>query len=94
MIDTKNEIIIAVIGLGYVGLPLACLFATKYKVVGYDINQDRIEELQQGIDLTRATLGNWQRNAPTIYTGGVSKKEAGWTQELGDKGQQDLTWLL
>ncbi len=43
---------IAVVGLGYVGLPLARLFATKYNVVGFDINQRRIEELRQGKDLT------------------------------------------
>lgn len=43
---------IAVIGLGYVGLPLARLFATKYPVVGFDINKKRIEELNQGTDLT------------------------------------------
>lgn len=46
------EIKIAVIGLGYVGLPLARLFATKYPVVGFDINQKRIEELNQGLDNT------------------------------------------
>lgn len=43
---------IAVIGLGYVGLPLARLFATQYNVVGFDINQRRIDELRQGKDLT------------------------------------------
>jgi UDP-N-acetyl-D-galactosamine dehydrogenase len=43
---------IAVIGLGYVGLPLARLFATKYPVIGFDINQQRIGELNQGIDTT------------------------------------------
>ncbi len=43
---------IAVIGLGYVGLPLARLFATKYAVVGFDINPSRIKELQAGIDST------------------------------------------
>lgn len=43
---------IAVIGLGYVGLPLARLFATRYPVVGYDINQKRILELRSGVDLT------------------------------------------
>lgn len=43
---------IAVIGLGYVGLPLARLFATKYPTVGFDINQKRIDELRQGKDLT------------------------------------------
>jgi UDP-N-acetyl-D-galactosamine dehydrogenase len=43
---------IAVIGLGYVGLPLARLFATKYNVVGFDINRNRVEELRQGTDST------------------------------------------
>ncbi|WP_265427145.1 nucleotide sugar dehydrogenase [Chryseobacterium sp. YIM B08800] len=43
---------IAIIGLGYVGLPLARLFATKYPVVGFDINHKRIEELKLGIDST------------------------------------------
>jgi UDP-N-acetyl-D-galactosamine dehydrogenase len=43
---------IAVIGLGYVGLPLARLFATKYPVVGFDINQIRIEGLLSGTDST------------------------------------------
>lgn len=43
---------IAVIGLGYVGLPLARLFATKYPTVGFDINQKRIDELRSGKDLT------------------------------------------
>lgn len=43
---------IAIIGLGYVGLPLARLFATKFPVVGFDINQQRIEELKLGKDLT------------------------------------------
>jgi len=43
---------IAVIGLGYVGLPLARLFATKYSVVGFDINQIRIKELRNGHDET------------------------------------------
>lgn len=43
---------IAVIGLGYVGLPLARLFATKYPVVGFDINQERVDELMSGTDST------------------------------------------
>ena len=46
----KNKI--AIIGLGYVGLPLARLFATKYSVVGLDINQARISELISGVDST------------------------------------------
>lgn len=47
-----KEIKIAVIGLGYVGLPLARLFATKYAVVGFDINQQRVNELMAGKDST------------------------------------------
>jgi UDP-N-acetyl-D-galactosamine dehydrogenase len=47
---------IAIIGLGYVGLPLARLFATKYAVVGFDINTQRIEELQAGKDATLEVL--------------------------------------
>lgn len=43
---------IAIIGLGYVGLPLARLFATKYPVVGFDINQHRVDELMSGTDST------------------------------------------
>jgi UDP-N-acetyl-D-galactosamine dehydrogenase len=67
-----SEIRIAVIGLGYVGLPLARLFATKYPVVGYDINKQRVAELMQGIDSTlevdeqtlKSSLLNYN---PSIY---------------------------
>ena len=43
---------IAVIGLGYVGLPLAVAFGEKYKVIGFDINQHRVEQLNSGHDET------------------------------------------
>jgi UDP-N-acetyl-D-galactosamine dehydrogenase len=48
----KNNSKIAIIGLGYVGLPLARLFATKFPVVGFDINEERIAELKNGLDTT------------------------------------------
>lgn len=51
MLDIKN-IKIAVIGLGYVGLPLAVEFGKKHPVIGFDINQHRIEELKSGTDHT------------------------------------------
>lgn len=44
---------IAVIGLGYVGLPLAVEFGKKYSVIGFDIDQERINELRLGIDKTK-----------------------------------------
>jgi UDP-N-acetyl-D-galactosamine dehydrogenase len=47
-----KNIKIAVIGLGYVGLPLARLFSTRYTTVGFDINKKRIAELMQGRDST------------------------------------------
>ncbi len=47
-----NQTKIAIIGLGYVGLPLARLFATKYPVVGFDINKARVAELMSGNDST------------------------------------------
>ncbi len=47
-----NDSKIAIIGLGYVGLPLAVAFTDKYKVVGVDINAKRIEELKSGTDAT------------------------------------------
>ena len=43
---------IAIIGLGYVGLPLAVAFSEKYPVIGFDINKSRIAKLNEGIDLT------------------------------------------
>ena len=43
---------IAIIGLGYVGLPLGVAFGTKINTIGYDINQERVEQLQKGIDST------------------------------------------
>lgn len=48
----KKEIKIGIVGLGYVGLPLAVAFAKKYSVVGFDINQNRVDELLSGIDTT------------------------------------------
>jgi len=48
--NTQHQI--AIIGLGYVGLPLARLFATKYNTVGFDINETRIHELRSGTDNT------------------------------------------
>tara|TARA_B100001093_G_scaffold520517_1_gene617470 strand:- start:29661 stop:30992 length:1332 start_codon:yes stop_codon:yes gene_type:complete len=51
--DKKSNFKICIIGLGYVGLPLAIAFDKKYKTVGFDINSKRINELIEGIDLTK-----------------------------------------
>ena len=44
---------ICVVGLGYVGLPLAVAFAKKFPVVGFDINKTRVEQLRDGVDITK-----------------------------------------
>ena len=49
---TPNNLTLAIIGLGYVGLPLAVEFGKKRNVIGFDINQRRINELQAGHDAT------------------------------------------
>ena len=50
MISSNKDLKLAIIGLGYVGLPLALEFAKKRSVVGFDINKERIKELNSGID--------------------------------------------
>ena len=50
---------IAIIGLGYVGLPLAAAFSKKYSTIGYDINKEKVDTINSGIDPT-AELGNKQ----------------------------------
>lgn len=52
MLHELNNAKIAIIGLGYVGLPLAVEFGKKYPTIGFDINSKRIEELNQGHDFT------------------------------------------
>ena len=47
-----KTVVLALIGLGYVGLPLAVEFSKKYKVIGFDINDRRIDELKKGKDRT------------------------------------------
>tara|TARA_Y100000741_G_scaffold346009_1_gene311955 strand:- start:944 stop:2224 length:1281 start_codon:yes stop_codon:yes gene_type:complete len=50
MLNKNKKIRLAIIGLGYVGLPLALEFAKKRSVIGFDINEDRIDELNSGVD--------------------------------------------
>ena len=55
-----DNIKIAVIGLGYVGLPLARLFSTRFPTVGFDLNPDRVAALNAGHD---STLDAWSSSA-------------------------------
>ena len=53
MVSNKR---ISIVGLGYVGLPLATAFAKKYKVIGYDVDKSRIKELKKGKDRTKEIM--------------------------------------
>src|SRR5690554_7651965 len=73
---------IAVIGLGYVGLPLARLFATKYPTIGFDINQGRIAELNSGKDSTLEVADEvlqavLVKENPIVTSSGVEKSQIG-----------------
>ena len=57
---------IAIVGLGYVGLPLAVEFGSKRKVIGFDINKERINDLKKGIDSTLETSNQELKNATKL----------------------------
>jgi UDP-N-acetyl-D-galactosamine dehydrogenase len=61
---------IAVIGLGYVGLPLAVLMAKKYPVIGFDIKENRIAELNNGEDFTKEIEGAELKEVLSSYPSG------------------------
>ena len=62
----KKNIKISVIGLGYVGLPLAVEFSKKYRVIGFDINKERVSNLKIGIDETNEVDHNELRKSQNI----------------------------
>ena len=61
-----NKIKICVIGLGYVGLPLARLFSTKYETIGFDMSKVRVDELNSGHDATLEVADNLLHDAISI----------------------------
>ena len=61
--------IISVTGLGYVGLPLALEFAKKYKVIGFDINKERVALMKQGIDPSNELTTTAFENTNIICSG-------------------------
>ena len=72
----KNKII-SIVGLGYVGLPLAVAFAKKYKVIGFDISKSRIGELKKGYDRTLEVSEDELKSVDIKYTSNIEDlKEA------------------
>ena len=76
MITKKDAIKLGVIGLGYVGLPLALEFAKKRKVIGFDVNRNRIEQLKSGFDVNLETTKSELKNSKKInFTNNVQDLE-------------------
>ena len=59
---------VVVIGLGYVGLPLAISFAKKYETYGFDINSKKIEKYKKGIDITKEVGNKTLQNTRLVFT--------------------------
>ena len=66
LLEKKKSI--AVVGLGYVGLPLALVFAKKFKVIGFDINQKRIDMMKNKIDPSKELLSTAFENVDIEFT--------------------------
>lgn len=72
--DPIDNIKLAIIGLGYVGLPLAVEFGKNRSVIGFDININRVEELKAGIDSTQETTQEEMRQAHQLsFTANIDK---------------------
>lgn len=67
----KKEATLGVIGLGYVGLPIALEFARKFKVVGFDIKEERVELMRRGVDPSRELAAEAFVDADILFTSDV-----------------------
>ena len=74
----KSNHKIAIIGLGYVGLPLAVEFAKKYPVIGFDISTQRIAQLNKGEDKTLEVLNDDLKKVLLGQAENLSTKKQAW----------------
>ena len=79
-----NQDKIAIIGLGYVGLPLAVAFAEQYQVVGFDINQPRVTELNAGHDHTMEVEDELLQTVLVESSAGIGLYNTSKLSEIGD----------
>lgn len=99
MLNLKDKII-AVVGLGYVGMPLLNAFSKKYKTIGYDINQKRVEELKSGVDRTLELNNNQLKEMDTFYTTDINDLKCAnifivtVPTPIDSKNKPDLTPLI
>ena len=68
----NKEKSIGVVGLGYVGLPIAVHFAKKFNVIGFDVNEAKIESYKQGNDLTGDIGDDALKNSDISFTSDIN----------------------
>lgn len=97
MIEQMN---VAVVGLGHVGLPLAMAFAKKYSVIGYDANKSRIKQLHNGMDVTGLANAQQLAGSGISFTSDPSALNAAGfimiavATPIDDADQPDLSQLM
>ena len=95
-----KETRLALVGLGYVGLPIALEFAKKISVIGFDINEERLTMMRQGIDPCKELDSGAFENADIEFTSSIDDlRKASFfivavTTPIDDHNQPDLTPLL
>lgn len=91
---------IGIVGLGYVGLPVAVEFGMSKQVVGFDINESRLNELKNGLDQTNEVESGYLKKSEVIYTNEISKLSecdfiiVAVPTPVDDSKKPDLTPLL
>ncbi len=91
---------IGIVGLGYVGLPVAVEFGMSKQVVGFDINESRLNELKNGLDQTNEVESDYLKKSEVIYTNEISKLSecdfiiVAVPTPVDDSKKPDLTPLL
>lgn len=95
-----NQRIVSVLGLGYVGLPVAVAFGLKRRTVGFDINRTRIEELKQGHDRTGEVTASELTSADILFSNDIDELKladfhiVAVPTPVDDAKQPDLTPML
>ncbi len=95
-----KETRLALVGLGYVGLPIALEFAKKISVIGFDINEERLTMMRQGIDPCKELDSEAFENADIEFTSSIDElRKASFfivavPTPIDDHNQPDLTPLL
>ena len=91
---------IGIVGLGYVGLPVAVEFGMNKQVVGFDINESRLKDLKNGVDFTNEVESDYLQQSDVIYTNKIEKLSecdfiiVAVPTPVDDTNKPDLTPLL